>query len=220
MTDMHICICGYYYRPEFFEVIKDVHFKYPVHVVANKTWGDNDVPKNIPVSERDNLGLEWGAYDFYLHHVWDKKSPVLFLHDDIRFKWVIRNYEIMDPIHIFNTINNIDQDQVYFFESLDFAERNYFIHGRAFKCSARFLKRLLDDNNGFLYDENNDGFIRGPRPVHCKHFNWADYRFAEYIKKLNRKVNWEIGGYIIAPALECATRGRFDNEVDGPMNEE
>jgi len=209
-----ICICGFYYRPEFIKVMEMVHKRYPCYIVANDTPLKDP---HIPMAVRENLGLEWGAYDFYLKNIWDRESPVLFLHDDIRFRPVIKDYEIISPIKIFNTINKLNHDQVYLFESSRKAEKNYYIHGRAFKCSGRFLNRLLEENGGFKYDENNDGHISGPTPKHCKHFNWGDYRFAEYIKTINGQATWEVGSYVILPALECATRGHFDIEIEGPV---
>ena len=197
--------------------IKD---SYGIHVVANKTWGDNDVPEGIPVTKRENTGLEWGAYDFYLKNIWDGESDVLFSHDDIRYKPVIKNYTMVSPVRIFDTIRNLDFDQIYFFTSLTQAEQNYYIHGRSFKCSARFLTELKN-HGGFPYDENNTGHTRGPTPAHCNHFNWADYKFADFIKQnLSKKPGWKVGEYAILAAQECATRGCFNSEIDTPFSKE
>ena len=217
---MKICVCGYYYKPEFFKMMNHIKDKYDIHVVANKTWVNGEVPASIPVTKRENRGLEWGAYDFYLKNIWDGESDVLFSHDDVRYRPVIKNYEMIDPIKVFSTIEKLDYDQVYFFHSLRHAEKNYYIHGRSFKCSGRFLKELYDAG-GFPYDENNENHIKGPTPEHCKHFNWADYEFAEFIKKnLQGKPGWKVGDHVILAAQECATRGRFDDEIDGPMEED
>jgi len=192
--------------------------EYEITIIANKLW-DVKIPEGIKVIERENIGLEWGAYDFYLQNVWDGED-VLFLHDDLRFRPVIKDYKFIEPIEIVRTIEKLEYDQVYFFNSTTKAEQNYYIHGRALKCSGRFLEKLKE-HGGFPYDKDNSTHTRGPTPKHCKHFNWADYEFADFIKQnLSKKPGWKVGSYLIIPALECATRGRFDNEIDGPMEVE
>jgi len=215
---MKICICGYYYKEEFLQAMAHIKSKYEIHIIANKRWERDNIPDGIKVTKRENIGLEWGAYDFYLKNIWDGKSDVLFLHDDIRFRPIIHDYKFVGPTKIIDSIAKIKDDQVYFFSSTSHAEKNYYIHGRALKCSRKFLE-ALKENGGFPYDENNSSHTRGPTPKHCRHFNWADYQFADFIKTLNNKPSWRVGEYKIIPALDCATRGRFDNEIDGPIQE-
>lgn len=214
---INICVCGWYYRPECLSVLDVVKKTYPVQIVANER--NFNVQTSIPFEVRKNIGLEWGAYDYYLKNIWDGESDVLFMHDDIRFRPVIKEYQIVSPVKIFNSINKLNHDQVYIFESLQKAEKNYFIHGRMLKCSARFLRRMLDDIGGFPYDPDNDGHIQGPTPKHCKPTNYGDYKLTDYIKPISREATWKVGSYVIIPALECATRGRFDNEIEGPVEE-
>ncbi|MBW2621273.1 MAG: hypothetical protein JRD68_00075 [Deltaproteobacteria bacterium] len=218
---MQICVCGWYFRPDFYALMREVNKKYSVTVINHQ---DTPLKWEYKLSWHlcPNIGLEWGAYDFFLKTAWDGESAVLFLHDDIRFRPVIKNYELIEPIIIFDTIEQFEFDQVYFFGSLEEATKNYGIHGRAFKCSAVFLKSLLEQNNGFWYDENNDGHIQGTTPNYCEHYNKADYKFADFIKELKCRSNGllDAGHYVILPALDCAVRGRFREEIEGVMDDE
>jgi hypothetical protein len=239
-------VCGWYFRPDFYRLLGDINEKYPVTVVNNGTFSFEPgiFSDKISLTSRQNIGLEWGAYDYFLKTKWDNEADVLFLHDDIRFRPVIMNYELVEPMIIFDTIAKLEFDQVYLFGSLDEATANYGIHGRAFKCSVAFLKYLLEHNNGFWFDKNNDGHIQGPTPDYCEHYNKADYKFADCIKELDGKMpdlmsrprpdhvstvppllyparlQLDVGEYVILPALDCAVRGRFREEIEGIMDEE
>lgn len=233
---MQICVCGWYFRPDFYKLLREINEKYPVTVVANQLPRD-DVDKGffmIPEGRgrgiilpdrkdalwlnRKNIGLEWGAYDYFLKNLWDGESSVLFMHDDVRVWPVIQDYQVIEPIKVFDVISKFLYGQVYLFRTLQQAIDNYYIHGRAFFCSAQFLKRLLKDNNGFWFDENNTGHISGPTPKHCKHYNEADYRFAKYIKSV--KDMGDVGDHVVLPALDCARRGKFIEEEIGPVEED
>ena len=88
-----------------------------------------------------NVGLEFGAYDFYLKNIWGG-GDVLFLHDDTEFDFPA-----------WNKVNILTQlfDQVFIHENGRAELANGFAHGRAFFCSERFLRRLKNDG-GFWYD--------------------------------------------------------------------
>lgn len=214
---MKICVCGWYFREDFYRVLKRVNERYPVAVVSNTgflTASESVLARSLDFYTRENIGLEWGAYDYYLKEVWDGVSPVLFLHDDIRLRPVMKDYELRPPVEIFDAISKFEHDQVYIFKSLPEAKENFWIHGRAFYCSARFLRYLRRYNDGFWFDEDNDGHTQGPTPAHCKHFNEADYQFKYFTRGIPEKSNMKAGGYVILPALDCARRGRFEEEIE------
>jgi hypothetical protein len=213
---MQICVCGWYFREDFYRTLRQARKKYPVMIISNGRigpWlGGGDKVRTLSFCIRKNIGLEWGAYDDFIKHHWDRKSPVLFLHDDIRVRPVMRNNRLLHPTEVFDSIAKLPFDQVYIFKSMQESIDNFRIHGRAFYCSARFLRYLLRYNDGFWFDENNTGHTQGPTPDHCLHFNEADYRFKHFLNRIPQKNKLTVGEYVILPALDCARRGRFEEE--------
>ncbi len=182
---MNVCVCGWYYEPQFMRFLRSVHKRgYPVTVVGNRPWAErNGAPYEYHV--RENRGLEFGAYDYYLKHIWDG-GDTLFMHDDINVKPIIQGHELVNPVFIFDKIAQFEDDIVFIFKSDQSRLKNIDMHGRAFFASEAFLKDLLATNNGFDWDENNDGHIQGPPPAYCHNYNWAITKLREYLwtKKL------------------------------------
>ena len=205
---MNICVCGWYYLKPLYDILARVKEKFPVYVIAHR---EDDLLNDFYHLIEPNRGLEWGAYDTYLKHVWDGKSDVLFMHDDVRIRPVIQNYEIVAPEKIFSTIANFKQDQVYIFKSEKEAIDNYNIHGRALFCSAKFLHYLLE-HGGFWFDKDNTGHTQGPTPTTCMHFNEADYRFRDFLLTVNGDGGLVVNQKIILPAFDCARRGKFADQ--------
>ena len=77
-NNLQICVCGWYYYPEFYKYLLAIKDKFNVVVIGNK---NGDV-LGLPFFLRDNAGLDWGAYSFFLDHHWDGKSNTLFIQDD------------------------------------------------------------------------------------------------------------------------------------------
>jgi len=223
-----ICVCGWHYFDSVYDTLRSAHKKYPVFVVAHR---DDELlhSSGLPFYMRENVGLEWGAYDWYIKNQWDGKSDVLFMHDDVRIRPVIKEYEVVDPVCVFNTVARLGDtyDQAYIFKSKHEYNKNFFIHGRALFCNAKTIRILLDRNDGFWYDADNTGHTGGSTPDGCKHYNEADYRFWRFLSGLHGRGDetypWEAEGLvtkeglmvnqaIIIPAFDCARRGRFEEE--------
>lgn len=99
---------------------------------------------------RENVGLEFGAYAYYLNAYWDRRSPVLFMHDDVQ----------VQPT-FFDTVAAIPFDQAYVFTNEAHYQQDR-AHGRAMYASARFLHHVIQEG-GIWYDPGNTGFIaKGP----------------------------------------------------------
>ena len=81
---LKICVCGWHLEKfdALYKVLWKLHHEndIPVHIVSNK---DSRWLKvfDLPYSYRDNYGLEFGAYDYYLRNIWDGESDVLFTRD-------------------------------------------------------------------------------------------------------------------------------------------
>ena len=202
---MQICVCGWYFNERFLDLLTDITKEYPVTIIANR----GELPKKYEgvfnYHVRENRGLEYGAYDYFLHNEWSG-DDVLFMHDDITIQPIMKNYEIINPILLFKTVANFKQDLVYVFQN-DIDRQDCFgIHGRVMFSSKRFLEDLKF-SGGFPWDKNNDGHTIGPTPKYCHHYNWA----VEELKKI-----WEVMmigknivvDQVIIPAFFYHIRGR------------
>ena len=110
-----------------FKVLNEVNKTFPVTVVSyfervNGTLTrDTDTepipekikrvvnPTGIAVISNPNGGLEWGNYDYYIKNLWDKKSNILFMHDDI----IIYNASVFDIIK--EKLSRWEYDQAFIF---------------------------------------------------------------------------------------------------------
>ncbi len=219
---MKICVAGWYFNEELFKVLAEINKKYPITVVSfyrrvdGREIRDTDIesvpslikrvvkPTGIPVVKNPNGGLEWGNYDYYIKNIWDRQSPILFIHDDI----LIYNPAVFDIIE--EKLSKWEYDQAFIFrdEAEEISQGR--IHGRAFYCSKRFIdfmlsytcdcKQSLDyehphhegfkpkiilkgtgKHNGFWYDRYNLAeHVSGQPPRHCRHYNDGVYHFASF----------------------------------------
>jgi len=156
---MNICVLGWYYDKPFMEVLEKVHPKYPVHIVGHRP---NPNP-TLPTTVIDNVGLEFGGYDYYLKNLWNGKDSVLFTHDDT----------MITNIAVFDKVAQINKDFSFIFYNERESMSCMGAHGRAFFCSPRFLKYyknlkcrchyIKEDgeeyHTGFYYDKKNLGNV-------------------------------------------------------------
>jgi len=172
---MEICICGWYYHQPFFQEIEKVTDRFTVTVIAHRDGPAMD----IRTVNRPNIGLDWGAYDFYLKNCWLGSSSVLFLQDDTE----------IDDIEELDRISSLDPDQIFIFRDENEAARNSYGHGRAFYCSQAFLFEVLVDG-GFYYDAGNTGFVNPghfldtPPTEGCQHHNAGIHAFMKQIARI------------------------------------
>jgi hypothetical protein len=184
--------------------------EHPVTIVANRDGLPDKYSGCFDYRVRENRGLEYGAYDYYLKNIWDG-DDVLFMHDDMAILPIMKNFEIIGPELLFKSISEFKDDLVYIFKN-DTSRRECFeIHGRAMFASKRwramfaskrFLRKLLDCG-GFPWDKNNDGYTLGPNPGYCEHFNWAVAQLKMFWEKL---FDYKIDSIII-PAFDYKIRG-------------
>jgi hypothetical protein len=224
---MKICVVGWHYNKQFYEVLKEISTKYEVFVVAHR---DNDILHAFDHHIRENTGLEFGAYDWYLKNKWDKQSSVFFIHDDTEALPVAFDY-----------VANLDLcnvDQAY----INFDEGG---HGRAIFISAALLTYLLNTtcngcqycresrdrynpattlsaitpHNGFLYDPNNTGHTTGTPPPTVRHFNFAIHWFHKTMCNLRtvdrldgKRDKWSVVNRLVVPEFDLYKRGnKWDN---------
>jgi hypothetical protein len=131
-TPLDICVCGWYFWPEFIGLLKKIEHR--SYIVSHRplTTEIMDIAKGIPIVAKDNIGLEWGAYDHFLKSIWSGNSNILFCHDDIL---------VQDP-EVFNKIALLDKDVVYIFkdkaqELNNKGSKRYASHGRSIFMKSR-----------------------------------------------------------------------------------
>lgn len=198
---MVICVCGWYYYPSYYSTLLRIKNDYDIRVVMNQP---GDV-LGLPYVRRENTGLEWGAYSYYLDKLWDGKSDVLFTQDDVE----------VEQIGFFKWCSTITEDICFIFNNAGEASYNGTAHGRMFFASARFLK-AAKELGGFWYDKGNHGFIAkgGYRtekpPLGCSHHNAGIHKFTSFVPRI-RKYNLEIKkrSHLCDPRVKLGRRGKF-----------
>jgi len=214
---MKICVCGWYYMDSIYRDFEEVNKTYPVFVVAHK---EDEKLAGFDHYVRENTGLEWGAYDWYLKNEWDGESDVLFMHDDVRMRPTFCEYDTVPVIQVFKAVENLakEYDQVYIFRSMQEKKENFGLHGRALLCSARFLQYLLDNEDGIWNDVDNTGHTMGPTPDWCKHYNEADYKFRDTLTKIDAlETGMSLNNIVLISPFDCARRGKFEEERQYPI---
>ena len=179
---MKICVCGWYFNHEYMKQLEAVYRRYPSVVVSHRNR-----PVRLPHVYIPNVGLEWGAYDYYLKYIYDGKGKVFFTHDDNE----------AEDLGVFDDIEKCDLDVGFVFRNEDEAEWAFHRHGRAVVMSERFLnfckkekfKLVTDDGDkyvqhGFWYDKGNLGYIGDDKKRNC---NSGIEHFAAFLKFLEER---------------------------------
>lgn len=134
---MQVCVAGWYYCKECLEPLST---RTGVQVVAHRE-GD---ALSIPCVVIANEGLEFNCYDYFVKKLWDRKSDVLFCHDDIK----INDVTFLDDLEK-------EQGDIIMVWHSDAHRKRNLAHGRMFKCSVAFLTK----RGGFWWDKNNKGTV-------------------------------------------------------------
>lgn len=196
---MQICVCGWHYYPGFYETLSKIKERYKIIIIAHRAGNTS----GLPCVMIENIGLEWGAYSFFLKHYWDERSGVLFMHDDTDIR-----------LEFFAELSSISHDLAFVFENEQDFQKSY-SHGRAFFTSARFLT-VLRSQGGIWYDSGNKGFIaRGKSwsekpPDGCLDHNAGIRRFTFQAKEIGlRNPNFSINQPFFSNYIRCGIRGEL-----------
>ena len=130
---MNICVVGWHLSEPFYLQLKKIHAKYPAMIVSHLT---DKGYYGLPHVDIPNIGLEFGAYDYYVKNLRDGESDVLFIHDDTAISDLCFFDQIAD-------LKNQGIDQTFIFRDETQARNNQKFHGRAFYCSARFIDHMI-----------------------------------------------------------------------------
>ena len=198
---MQICVCGWHYYPKFYDTLSVIGINFDIVIVAHRAG----CTSGMPFITRENSGLEWGAYSYFLDHHWDKLSSVLFMHDDTE----------VNPV-FFNEIASISNDLTFVFEN----ERDFhfmYTHGRVFMASARFLK-AVQSQDGIWYDKGNKGFITDSArtekpPAGCQDHNAGIRAFTVQAEKIvNRHPSFSVNKPFFSDNIKYGIRGKIKKE--------
>lgn len=200
---MKICVVGWYFDQHFLKVLREISAVYPSWIISHKHEMELDPSwySGLKIMCVSNIGLEFGAYAFYLSHIWDERSSVLFTHDDTR----------VSDLEVFDRIADISHDCAYIFRDRAEERANGGKHGRAIFCSPAFLNRLKTDG-GFWYDKRNEGYIGAgmTRPYPDMDFNEGINRFHRYLGRLrDLKQGWDVVNRVFFKEYECGRRGTW-----------
>lgn len=200
MKQISICVIGWHFHRNLFDQLLIIHKKYPVLVVCH-TEGDT---LGLPKKRIENIGLEFGAYNYYVKNIWKEDSNVLFLHDDTR----------INATCLMKQIENIKSDHAFIFGSQGERDYNSGGHGRAMYCSRKFLLHAKS-NDGFWFDSGNKGFVANGHytatkpPEGCKHHNKAMHVFMQYLGKVKKETDMLVGIPLITHSIINGRRGKF-----------
>ena len=144
-----ICIVGWYFNKKFLEYLSKDYFKETFIVAHRYNKILDDLNFNYKVTK--NIGLEFGAYNYYIKKVWDGESNVLFMHDDVK---IIKEEFIMN---IYKVCSLYDHSYIWNIKKKK-------AHGRCLYLSKKTIKLFLKKNNGIWYDKKNEGFLEHNQP--------------------------------------------------------
>ena len=193
-----ICVVGWYYLEKIYEQLS--RSKFDIHIVAHCYNKILDKLK-LKYTLIENIGLEYGAYDWYIKNIWSSKNQddVFFMHDDI---------EILDfDNFIYSNYCKIKKREI----SYEIFGKKGNMGQRFFYMSFKMIRIIKKENNGIWYDKENFGYnSRHSLPQHWypgRHNDGARI-FGELIKKIKRKYNIKIFVANIDSRLIMYDRGR------------
>jgi hypothetical protein len=198
-----ICIAGWYLDSNLYDKIKDLS---GVSIVSHRS----DYTRLIKIIDGTkigaypikNIGLEFHCYCFYLENIWDEKSDVLFMHDDV---------DITD-ISVFDDIGSLQVDQAYIFTTSDDERHNGGKHGRCIYMSAALLD-YVKSIGGIWYDKNNYGYTGNgeKRPEPGMDYNAGINHFHKTMGKIrdNKSLSFNVVNRVFIDKIKIAKRGKF-----------
>jgi hypothetical protein len=202
---MNICVCGWYFFEGFYSELWKANKKHPVWIVAHKD--DHMITIcDLSVAIVPNVGLEFGAYDYYLNNIWEG-GDTLYTHDDIAILPQIKDYELRSREKIWDDIAATEHDQAYIFQDREDDVFNAGKHGRMIFMSHK-LQEWFKEREGFWYDRQNTGYTGDEGetcPPGVDEYNTTITVFHEQLGHTDMDVKHKI----YFPSLAMARRGKF-----------
>lgn len=195
---MKICICGWYYQKEFYEELSKTD--YDITIISNKKEVPEDINKKFKTIIRENIGLEFGAYNHFLINSTIDDS-VLFLHDD-----TLVSIEQLKEIE--EICKNLDQ--AYIFKDLTEQNNNGGKHGRCIYMSSKFINYLKEEHKGIPYDSKNKGYNGTTKNPEGLDYNESINRYHKLLGRIrDKKLGFEILYRIHIKDIKLGKRGKI-----------
>lgn len=198
MSKIQICCAGWHFFEDI--IVQIEKSKLNIHVVAHR---DHRLlrKKEIKSTVTDNVGLEWGAYNYYINNMWDKKSDVIFMHDDVKInnfdRFIKKNYRKFKK-------RKIDHGSV---------SPSKIVHpgGQFFYLSKRIINIIQSEFGGIWFDEGNSGYTdwkSQPSFWHLRRVNDGAVRFRIMIEEIGKKYNFVVFTDVIDGDVTFYSRGK------------
>ncbi len=131
----------------------------------------------------ENIGLEYGAYDWYIKNIWDSKSDVFFMHDDIYIgkfnNFIFSNYKKMKKRKIAHGVFGRERGT---------GEKFFYMF-------SILIKIIKEKHNGIWYDKENLGYNKErlqPKYWKPRRYNDGGPMFKKMIKKVKKEYNIKV----------------------------
>lgn len=146
---LSICIVGWYYWSEFYNFLKRISKKYDVFVIAHR---HNEILDRLKLKYKvvKNVGLEFGAYSWFMENVWDGKSSVIFMQDDV----IIKEDKVIGKLFKKSRESGLDFIKWGY-------DRKKSPGGRCIFCSRKILRFIKKEFKKLSFDNLNFGFLYG-----------------------------------------------------------
>ena len=206
MDKISICVVGWYYFPKFYKQLRDSHLD--VHIVAHRYNNVLDKYKlNYIVIE--NIGLEYGAYNYYINNIWNQQSDVFFMHDDVEFEKFDKTLSfaykkiIKKKRHHVSIVpgKNVGQGERFFY------------------MSKKIMKIMVKDYGGVWYDKENFGYTTQksqPKDWKPRRYNDGGPKFRDRVLEIGKEYNISTCKVLIDNKISLFSRG--GNKIKSILN--
>lgn len=197
MGEVQICCSGWHFFDDIFEQIEESELD--IHIVAHRgnEWLEKEKIKSTVI---DNVGLEFGSYNYYLNNIWDKESDVIFMHDDIKIQhfdqFIAKNYSKFKK-------RKIDHGSVIPAKIVRPGAQFCYL-------SKRVIDTILEDYGGIWFDEENIGYTdwkSQPSHWHHRRVNDGAIKFRTMIEDIGKKYDLKVFKNVIDDKLILYSRG-------------
>ncbi len=144
-SKVQICIVGWHFFSDFYKKLSQS--KYEVYIVAHRYNKILD-KLNFNYSVTKNIGLEYGAYNWFVKNIWDRESNILLSHDDTS----VSSTDVIDSM-----ISKCKKyDRVYITGRTKAKKQKY--STRCIYLSKKIVKCYLKEFGKIWYDKHNKGY--------------------------------------------------------------
>jgi len=178
---VQICVVGWHYFSDFYKKLRKC--KYKAYIVAHR-YNDILDRMKFDYTVTKNIGLEYGAYNWFIGNIWDGESGVLLSHDDTS----VSNVSVLDSM--------LDRcrkyDRVYITGRTKSKKQKY--STRCIYLSGKLIKRYLKEFGEIWYDKYNKGYTLCQKVAHDDKYdnkNDAASKFKVSLNSLCKKNNFK-----------------------------